>query len=374
MTHRTAAPACTAPLARRAARFGQLARRAGATLLLAVLAPLAAPLAAQAATGLAVLPPPARVERAGPVTVMYPSDAAPADVQRGPFTVKAAPNAAPARGNGRLIVLSHGSGGSVWTQIDLAQALVAAGFTVAMPLHAGDNWQDMRDVGPVSWARRPQEVSQAIDAVAADARFAPLQLDFRRVGVYGMSAGGITALTLAGARWSPALLARHCEAHIAEDFAGCVGLSTTLTGGALDGSKMAIARQVIRLKLGNDTAWREWNEPRIAAVVAAVPMATPIDMASIATPRVPLALVRAGQDAWLAPRFHLDAVHAACGERCPVIADMLQGGHGSILSPQPPDLPPAAARLLNDPPGFDRRVLPGVHARIVEFFVKNLEG
>lgn len=347
-------------------------RRALAVLGLLLVGLGAAP--ARAATGLAVLPATAGT---GPVTLAYPTDATPADVARGPFTVRVAQNAPPAKGNGRLVVLSHGSGGSVWPQFDLAQALVAAGFTVAMPLHAGDNFQDTSDVGPVAWARRPKEMSQAIDAVAAQAapggRFAPLQLDLQRVGAYGMSAGGITVLTLAGARWSPALLAKHCEAHIAEDFAGCVGLSTQLTGGVLDGSKMAVARQVIRLKLGSDTAWREWNDPRIAAVVAAVPMATPIDMASIAKPRVPLALVRAGQDAWLAPRYHLDAVHAACGARCPLLADMPQGGHGSILSPQVPDLPPDLARLLNDPPGFERSVLPGIYSRIVSFFVKNLQ-
>ena len=41
-----------------------------------------------------------------------------------------------------------------------------------------------------------------------------------KVGMYGMSAGGHTALSLAGGRWSPSLLKAHCEAHIAEDRAG----------------------------------------------------------------------------------------------------------------------------------------------------------
>lgn len=339
---------------------------------LAACAALAAA-AAQAAPGLAQLPAPAG---GGPVTLAYPTQAAPSTLQRGPFTVQAAVDAPPARGNGRLVVLSHGSGGSVWPQWDLAQALVAAGFTVAMPLHAGDNFQSTRDAGPVSWARRPQEVSQAIDAVAAASapggRFAPLQLDLQRVGAYGMSAGGITVLALAGARWSPALLARHCEAHIAEDFPACVGLSTELTGGVLDDTKVAAARRVIRFKLGDDTAWRRWDEPRIAAVVAAVPVAAPIDMASLAQPRVPLALVRAGQDAWLAPRWHGDAVLAACGTRCTLLADLPQAGHGSILSPMVPDLSGPVARLLRDPPGFDRGMLPGVYARIADFFGKNL--
>ncbi|MGC3987739.1 MAG: dienelactone hydrolase [Pseudorhodoferax sp.] len=338
-----------------------------------VLLALAASTAAPAATGLVTLPAAAGL---GPVTLLYPTQAAPAALQRGPFTLQAAVDAAPAHGNGRLVVLSHGSGGSVWPQWDLAQALVAAGFTVAMPLHRGDNFEDTGDVGPVSWARRPQEVSQAIDAVATLAatggRLAPLQLDLQRVGAYGMSAGGLTALALAGGRWSPARLAQHCEAHIEEDFPACVGLSTELTGGVLDGGKIAIARRVIRARLGEDTAWRSWTEPRIAAVVAAVPMAAPFDMASLAAPRVPLGLVRAGQDAWLAPRWHSDAVLAACAGRCTLVADLAQGGHGSILSPAVPGLSGALGRLLNDPPGFSRSSLPAVHQGIAGFFARQL--
>ncbi len=322
---------------------------------------------AWAATGLAVLPAPVDT---GPITVFYPTAAPASTVERGPFTLRAAQNAAPERGNGRLIVMSHGSGGSPWPQADLAIALVDAGFTVAMPEHAGDNWHDMRDVGPVSWRHRPKEVSQAIDAMAADPRFAAT-LDFQRVGMYGMSAGGLAALTLAGARWSPARLAKHCDAHIAEDFPTCVGLSTELTGGALDPLKVAVARWAIDRRFGGETGLQGWSEPRIAAVVAAVPMAAPVEMASLARPRVPLGLVRAGQDGWLAPAWHIDAVRAVC-KGCTLVADMPAGGHGSVLSPPPPDLPPRAARLLSDPPGFDRGTLPGVYASIVGFFVKNL--
>jgi len=55
--------------------------------------------------------------------------------------------------------------------------------------------------------------------------------------MYGMSAGGHTALTLAGGRWSPARFTKHCEAHIAEDFAACVGLATQLRGNFLEGRR-----------------------------------------------------------------------------------------------------------------------------------------
>ncbi|VTU23955.1 putative dienelactone hydrolase [Variovorax sp. SRS16] len=324
--------------------------------------------AAQAATRLTMLRPPAD---SGPITVFYPTDATATRVQRGPFTLTVAVDAAPVAGNHRLIVMSHGSGGSGWENSDLAQALVAAGFTVAMPEHAGDNWHDHSAVGPPSWKHRPREVSQAIDAMAADARFAPL-LDGQHVGMYGMSAGGLTALVLAGGSWSPALLARHCEAHLAEDFPTCVGLSSELDGSALDPVRIAVARRIIHYKFDEDTTLQEGHDARIAAVVAAVPMAAAFDMHSLAHPRVPLGLVRAGRDAWLAPQWHIDAVRAACNG-CVLLADMKDAGHGSILSPPVPDLPPRAARLLDDPPGFDRRTLDGVYAAIVRFFVQNLQ-
>lgn len=324
--------------------------------------------AASAATGVALLPAPSDT---GPVTVFYPTAATPARFSRGPFSFELAADAAPLRGNGRLVVMSHGSGGSPWPQADLAIALVDAGFTVAMPEHAGDNFRDMRDVGPATWRHRPKEVSQAIDAMAADARFAPL-LDFKHVGVYGMSAGGLTALTLAGARWSPALLDAHCQVHLAQDFPACVGLASALTGSLFDGLRLAVARRAIHWKLGSQTTLETWTDPRITAAVAAVPMAAPVDMASLATPRIPLGLVRAGRDDWLAPQWHIDAVRAACGAGCVLVADMPAAGHGSILSPQPPELPPRAARLLNDPPGFDRASLPAVYGAIARFFVQNL--
>jgi predicted dienelactone hydrolase len=79
----------------------------------------------------------------------------------------------------------------------LAITLTRAGFIVAAPWHLRDNSGDSSDAGPVSWKRRPYEVSAAIDAVLADARFAPL-LQADRVGAYGMSAGGHTVLALAG--------------------------------------------------------------------------------------------------------------------------------------------------------------------------------
>jgi predicted dienelactone hydrolase len=322
--------------------------------------------AAQAATGLAELP---GLEGDGPVTVFYPTSSAAQAVKRGPFEMQLAWQGAPVRGNGRLVVVSHGSGGSPWPHADLAHALVAAGFVVAMPEHAGDNYKDTSGIGPASWRRRPAEISRAIDAVGKDARFAPL-LTLDRVGVYGMSAGGHAALTLAGGRWAPAQVARHCEAHIRADFPACVGLSTQLTGGWSDTFKVWTALAVIGQRF-SDATWVSYGDPRVRAVVAAVPYAADFDLASLAAPPVPLGIVSAAQDKWLAPRFHSEAVLAAC-KPCERVADLANGGHGALLSPFPPKLSAAAAELLADPPGFDRKVLPEVDRRIAEFFRRHL--
>ncbi|MCJ0762452.1 alpha/beta hydrolase family protein [Variovorax terrae] len=305
----------------------------------------------------------------GPITLFYPSDSAAAPVKRGAVTLDVAWQGQPVRGNGRLVVMSHGSGGAAWERSDLARDLVEAGFVVALPEHQGDNWHDMSQAGPDSWKRRPTEVSHAIDAVLRDARFAPL-VAADRVGVYGMSAGGHTALTLAGGRWSPSLLLKHCEAHLAEDFQSCVGLTTQLRGNVFDGLKKAIALFVLRRKL-DDTAWYSHDDPRIRALAAEVPFAADFDMASLAAPRVPLGLLRAGQDAWLVPRFHIDAVMAACAS-CEIVADLPSAGHGSLLSPPPMGLGGLAATLLGDPPGFDRAQVPMAHRQIVQFFSRHL--
>lgn len=335
---------------------------------LVVVAALAAFLGtAHAAVGLTQIA--GKEEGEGPVTVYYPSSSEAQKVTRGPFTFQLALQGAPMRGNGRLIVISHGSGGSPWVHADLARALVEDGFVVAMPEHLRDNYRDQSAAGPESWQRRPLEVSRTIDAVGRDARFGAL-LALDKVGMYGMSAGGHTALSLAGGRWSQTLLKQHCESNLREDFQACVGLSTQLTGGWLDGVKETIALWLIRSRL-SDATWQMHTDPRIAAVVAAVPYAADFDTASLAKPGVPLGLVTARQDIWLHPRFHSDPVLKACAPACEHVADLAKGGHGALLSPLPP-LTGLLGELLNDPPDFDRAELPAVDRKITAFFRKHL--
>jgi predicted dienelactone hydrolase len=305
----------------------------------------------------------------GPVTVFYPTQASPALVSRGPFRLEVALRGTPLAATSRLVVVSHGSPGMPWTHAELARSLVEAGFTVALPEHQGDNSEDPSDPGPPAWRRRPVEVSRAIDRLAQEPPFAS-QLDVTRVGMFGMSAGGHTALVLAGGRWSPSRLRDHCRAHIEQDFHACAGPSVALTGGVLDGVKKLVVRVVNDRKFA-DPSWYGHVDPRIVAVVAGVPFAADFDPDSLRLPKVTLALVEAFNDRWLAARFHSGPIAAAC-RTCERLTEVSSGGHGALLGPLPPG---SLSELIADPPQFDRATqVPRINQRITWFFQKALSG
>lgn len=341
------------------------------TLLVARIFPLLGALAFYASSlradvGLSVI---AGKDGNGLVTVFYPSGSEARLIHRGPFSLRAVVDGEPKPGNGRLIVISHGSGASPWVYSDLASTLVAEGFVVALPEHAGDNYKDSSEPGPTSWKRRPLEVSSAIDTIAQDPRFANT-LQLQRVGMYGMSAGGHTALALAGGRWSAAGVRKHCEQHIAEDFNACVGDTTHLTGSVLDGIRKSVALAIIRGRY-EDESWVSYTDPRIAAIVSGVPYAADFDFDSLKAPRVPLAMITAQQDVWLNPRFHSTPVLQACAS-CEKLLDLPNGGHSALLSPVPPNLSGTIAYLLADPPGFDPALRGVVNQKIAAWFRQKL--
>lgn len=91
---------------------------------------------------------------------------------------------------------------------------------------------------------------------------------------------------------------------------------------------------------------------------------------SLRQPKVALGLISARKDRWLVPRFHGDAILAAC-RSCEQLFAVESGGHGALLGP----LPPAGGvfELIQDPPGFDRDTLvPRINMAIRRFFERTL--
>lgn len=110
-----------------------------------------------------------------------------------------------------LIVLSHGNGGSGLSHVDLAMALASAGYVVAAPTHAGDNYADAsRQSSPTLFSERAGQLRATIDYMLGKWGGAR-QIDNRRIGAYGMSAGAFTVLTLAGGQPRMDVIPRHCR-------------------------------------------------------------------------------------------------------------------------------------------------------------------
>jgi predicted dienelactone hydrolase len=153
-----------------------------------------------AAAGLKFLIIPA--DASGPaitVAVWYPSANKPSPVAFGPFTALAAQDGKiDARGL-PLVVLSHGRGGSFVVHHDTAERLADAGFVVAALNHPGDTALDKSLFYDLSiYMQRPVDVKRVIDYLTGASPLATT-IDPNRIGIYGFSRGGYTALVAIGA-------------------------------------------------------------------------------------------------------------------------------------------------------------------------------
>jgi predicted dienelactone hydrolase len=376
----TTTPSFQAPRARQ-----RLHHHRVASACVTALAALAAwtglvPQAAQAQVGMAQL-------QAGelPVTLVYPTAEPARRLTLGPFELGVAPDAVPRPGRHRLIVMSHGTGGSPITDHALAATLARAGFVVAQPLHQGDNHQDTRDAGPESWKRRPGEAMRVIDLLASHPTWQHrVQTD--RVGVHGMSAGGTTALQLAGAQWSVLSLVQHCLAHGDADFGFCFNGAPGADAQAARRRQFDGLRDVPPAQLPD--ALRAWHggrvaapgadprpDPRVVATSLLVPVAAPFSAESLARIRVPVGVVSASGDTMLLPSFHSDHVLRQCGT-CARLDDLNGGGHMDALAPWPREVALSVARLhprgAEPQAGFDPAVRQRAFDRVAAFYRQHL--
>lgn len=124
-----------------------------------------------------------------------------------------------------LVLLSHGSGGSVQAMGWLAAELAKAGFVVAGPNHPGTTTGDSTPADTPRLWQRTADLSAVIDAMTKDPAWSSV-VDADRIGVLGFSLGGATAMQLSGASADLEAYASYCDSYGKWDcawFAGGVG-------------------------------------------------------------------------------------------------------------------------------------------------------
>ena len=151
-------------------------------------------------------------QRGAPLSVgiWYPTTAAP-EPRRVGLVVQHVASEGPIAGTRLpLVVISHGNQGAVGSHADTAMALADAGFVVAAPVHTGDNFADQSAVGSPNWfVGRARDVTMVIDYMVQSWP-AHSQVDANRIGLFGFSAGGTTALIAVGGELDLAGLSARC--------------------------------------------------------------------------------------------------------------------------------------------------------------------
>ena len=286
-----------------------------------------------------------------PVGIWYPTDSPATPHAIGLLQQQVAENAPVQAGRHALVVMSHGNGGWFGGHLDTALALAAAGFVVAAPTHAGDNYRDQSHATDLP--ARPRQIRDTIDAVLTDwsGRDA---VDPDAIGLFGFSSGGLTVLVVAGGVPDLARVAPFCAAHAANY--AC----------ALLRSHPAPIRA--------DAGWA--HDPRIRAVVVAAPaLGFSFGQAGLAGVHAPVQLWQARQDqVEPAPDFVEPVLAGLRRAGTPVeYHDVPGADHWDFLAPCSAALAKAAPAICGERGGFDRAAFhAGFDAAVVAFFRRTL--
>ncbi|WP_034301667.1 dienelactone hydrolase family protein [Herbaspirillum sp. RV1423] len=267
--------------------------------------------------------------------VWYPSPVDEVAWQAGPYRVEATRNAPISAGVFPVVVLSHGHAGTPFGHRQLAARLAREGFIVIAPTHVGDSSGKTEGYRQGrSLTDRPRQADKALDAILHDARFAP-HMDSARIGMIGFSAGGYTALVLAGAVPDFRIADAYCVAH-PQDSSSCGDRRS-------DGGHIAAAASA---------PWQFKPSYPLKALVVMDPLALVFDAAALKSVRMPVLLYRPVDGAYLDPAHNAAALVAGL----PVAPQeiVVPGRHFVFLDPCPEILAAQAPLLCQDAPDVDR--------------------
>jgi predicted dienelactone hydrolase len=283
------------------------------------------------------------------IGIWYPSQTLAKPVSMGPTTMTVAINA-PVNGKALpMIVMSHGTGGSNLGHFDTAIALADAGFVVVAMNHTGDNYADQsRSVDVMD---RPRQVSHVIDHMLSTWQ-GRAAIDPQRVGMFGFSSGGFTALAIIGGIPDLTKIAPMCRQYPG-DFA-CQLMAKSETPYVAPAS---VPVTDVRIK---------------AAVIAAPALGFTFSPDGLKNVKVPVQLWRAENDVVVPHPRYAEAVRLALPE-APDYRVVANAGHYDFLAPCSNALASLATAICTSSAGFDRAAFHvGFDSEVVTFFEKTL--
>jgi predicted dienelactone hydrolase len=254
-----------------------------------------------------------------------------------------------------VVLILHGTSGSLSSHIDTANALARAGFVVVAMTHIGDNTQDKVYVGNrIDLIDRPRLAKAVLDWVLSSWP-GRLNLNPRRIGVFGFSLGGFTGLVLLGGTPEIARMAQLCDSNPSAH-------------------ECAFIKNAHGDQLSPSTEAPLWiHDARVKAAVIAAPAAGylfgPGDLREVS---MPIQLWRVendnqAPDAWNGGLIQ-DSLKAHPDSHLVRGAD-----HFVFLAPCSDALAAAAAQICEDPPGFDRAAFHrAFNQSVVDFFTTRL--
>jgi predicted dienelactone hydrolase len=285
------------------------------------------------------------------IAVWYPTVASPTPTQLGPYVQDVATDAPIAGRRLALIVISHGTSGTLSSHYDTALALAHAGSVVAALNHAGDTYGDLSRQARI-WGR-PAQLKRLTDYMLTEWPGRD-RIDPDRVGAFGFSAGGFTVLATVGGVPDLNLTTPQCEAH--PDFFECRVIKSAPEG----------------FFIPPDLKWP--RDARIkAAVLAAPALGYTFGRKGLEGVAIPIQLWRAEDDHILPNPYYAEAVRQAL-PRAPDYHVVAGADHDDFLAPCSDILAKLAPDICQERPGFDRTAF---HARfnaaVVAFFERTLK-
>ena len=310
------------------------------TLSAALLAlALCAPTSTALAAGFQRVTVPDSENKPREVGIWYPSDAAAVPQPLGPYMQTVAIDGAVAGSQLPLVVILHGVGGSLANHHDTALALADAGFVVAAVTQGDD----------IALVERPRHVVRVIDYMLTKwpdrAR-----LDPARIGLFGFSVGGFTALVTIGGVPDFTRIPSYCAQYPDR-------VCATLKERNVDTSVPA-------------SAWV--HDARVkAAVVAAPTLAFTLGPQGLTAITAPILLWRASADEITPHPRASEAVYNALPTR-PDYVVVPNAGHFAFVACSA-EMTKRAPAVCQDAPGFDRQAFHReFNSAVVAFFKARL--